>query len=185
MMDPELQNEKRRYLDNEVLTLTIQGAHSTRGVPVYTDNRHSEPLKQFVRCRLPELGSKYRGGSVSDLKHIQNIEGLANDLTAHFHAILHGQKFRIGISQKLLNLYLKYQWVLGWIPEPPHCLFDFVVIRKLKLPQRISWTEMDSREDYLILVNAVRKIAQHAGLSIASWELREWSGPSGRGTTSK
>jgi hypothetical protein len=184
-MGPELQNEKRRYLDNEVLTLTIQGAHGTRGKRVYTDNRYSEPLKQFVRSRLPELGPKYREGGVSDPEHVQNIEGLANDLTARFQAILHRQRFRIGISQKLLNLYLKYQWVLGWIPEPPHCPFDFDVISKLKLPQRINWTELDSREDYLILVSAARKIALQAGLSIASWELREWSGRSGRGTKPK
>lgn len=184
MIADENKDHKRRYIDNEILTLTIQGAHATRGglSPYRERGLDSTLLKLFVRARLPELSLGYLAGGVSDLDHVRNIETLANDLTDRFQSILYRERFRIGISQKLLNLYLKYQWVLGWIPEPPHCPFDANVIGKLQLANRINWTELDSSEDYLVLVTAARDLARQVGLSIASWELREWSGQSGRGS---
>lgn len=174
----ELHVFQKRFLENEALTLTLTGAlasHSTI-YSVLAEPPERKKLRDTLRKRLPDLAREYSEKQITESQHIQNIETLAEDLTTRFASLLEGRRFRIGIAQKLLNLYLKYCWALGWIPEPPHCPFDEKIIKKLSLEKRINWTEVDSIEDYRKLVESTREKARTLNLSIAQWELKHWQG---------
>jgi hypothetical protein len=81
--------------------------------------------------------------------------------------------YPFGIAQKLLNVYLKYQWCSGWIAEPPHCPIDRTILTKLRLERRFIWTTM-TRGDYRVAINELKRIASRDGLSPARWELNEF-----------
>ena len=62
-------------------------------------------------------------------------------LTNSFPDVLYEKKIPIGIAQKAVNLYLKYMWCFGWIPEPPHCRIDRTVLEAVD--DQDDWTKMD------------------------------------------
>jgi len=193
---------QRQFLRDVTLEITerqarresITAAFQTRNeaFPVYRERELSEDEKTTVReCLsrfLAELGSRYRNPVTDDNEHTGAIKRIADELTARYGALLHDGRFRIGIAQKALNLYLKYLWCLGKIPTPPHCPFDKGVIdrlrptiRQLGLQDPPPWTELDSIEDYQPLVTAARSLAEPKGWSIAEWELRHWRPDSAAG----
>ena len=91
-----------------------------------------------------------------------------------FGAILRGGRYRYSSAQKLLNLYLKYQWCLGHVAEPPHCPVDRIVLSMTSLKNKANWTEIDSRHEYMQLIDAIREQADRDGLSIAAWEMTNY-----------
>jgi hypothetical protein len=76
---------------------------------------------------------------------------------------------KIGHAQKGLNLYLKYMWCAGWIPEPPHCPYDRIVLQFVPECKNMLWTKLDSMADYNRIVEC-SKIAA-CGKSLSIWEL--------------
>lgn len=80
-------------------------------------------------------------------------------------------RFRIGVAQKALNLYLKYLWCLDRIPVPPHCPFDSTVLRELEL--EFSWTRSSKIEDYKSWVEHAKVAA--GTKTLAEWELQLWN----------
>ena len=169
-----LEDLKRSFLKNEFLTLTISGALAAHSdvYSIASNDSRREGLRKRIRERLPQLEENYVAGQISEEDHVRKIQCLAGELTTDFKEILYAGRFRLGTAQKLLNLYLKYCWSVGWNPEPPHCPFDGRIIKKLSLPEPINWTELELVEDYWTLVEAARKKA--APCSIAVWELKEW-----------
>lgn len=83
--------------------------------------------------------------------------------------ILKNGTYKYGVAQKLLNLALKYYWCLGYIPEPPHCPVDRIIIDKTQLKGKVNWTEIEDEHEYRQVIEAVRKIAGTE--SLARWEL--------------
>ena len=114
---------QRQFIETGLLSDTISGAfqHAT----VYNDQANVDARQRLgvaLRKKLKELSVLYFHGAV-------------------------GGRFRIGVAQKALNLYLKHLWCLDWIYEPPHCPFDNGIIRLLRpTPRETLWTQMDSRE---------------------------------------
>jgi hypothetical protein len=106
--------------------------------------------------------------------HLKEICSLADYLTTNHSETLKNGRFRIGTAQKALNLYLKYLWCIGAIPEPPHCPFDFQIIKRLPGIRQVPWTRLDDAESYKLLVTAARRAA--GPLSIARWELEVYNG---------
>ena len=80
-------------------------------------------------------------------------------------------RIRIGTTQKVLNLYLKYLWVLNKIPEPPHCPFDGIIIDMMELNEPIRWTKFDDIDVYNKLINKVKD----EKMTVAEWELGKWN----------
>jgi len=169
-----MDKDKLEFINNEILTLTILGGLG-RGYPVYkkgVQDKNRDKLKNFLREELPNYSKKYKN-KIDGNKHIKNIEKFADDISSKFSEILKGKRLKIGRAQKLLNLYLKYLWVLGWISvAPPHCPFDSVVISKLNL--NIRWTK-SNKKDYIKLAEKAKKVASSKNLSIAEWELQIWN----------
>jgi hypothetical protein len=118
-----------------------------------------------------ELLPKYINGC-SEAEHYSNINRLEKSGSRYgVHLLTNGYPF--GIAQKLLNVYLKYQWCSGWIPEPPHCPIDRTILAKLQLESRLIWTTM-RESDYRVAINELKSVASHDRLSPARWELNEF-----------
>jgi len=187
-----LDQEKWHFLNAELLASSISGAFQRAGV--YTDKKFDHRHKQLhkkLRSLLVEYAKAY-DSDISDETHNKNIQDLADNLSQEFGDILRGRRFRIGIAQKALNLYLKYLWCVGRIRSPPHCPFDFQIISRLDLEEtERRWTEIDSIDVYNTWVeSAKRKAGQDRYPSLAEWELHIWQSgmdnpaPVTRGTAS-
>jgi hypothetical protein len=168
-----LSNEKWRFLEGEFLTNSIDGALQHAGIYSATapDKRRNE-LREHLRDSLRRVAREYEKSStpVSDQDHYRNIQSLADEFSSNFGGIMK-DRFRVGVAQKALNLYLKYLWCWGRIPIPPHCPFDSTVLRELDLES--SWTRSFKIESYKSWVEHARAAA--GTKTLAEWELRLWN----------
>lgn len=173
-----LRVHSRRFLEDQfhgmVLQATVQRAR------IYAPDSSEESREEFRRAlwaQLDQLTPSYRL-AVGEPEHIGNIQRLASRLSRLHGSTLREGRFRIGPAQKALNLMLKYHWSAGWIPEPPHCPLDAIIIGKLPGDVRLNWTDLDSVPDYRRLIEAARVTAAAYGLSLAQWELAAYLGAS-------
>ena len=174
-----------RFLDRETFMLTVLGAFGHNGT--YCDGVHErqklclrKTLRDWLESRLEAYGSR----CVDGRDHAANIQDLSSALSeCHADILLEGI-FRIGTAQKALNLYLKYGWARGIVPEPPHCPLDRKVLAKIgKCPstagchicRKVPWTQIRSIEQYVHFIDHAKVTAAGAGLSIARWELQNWN----------
>jgi len=164
---------QEHFLKDELFSLTLMATVQRSGVyrPGISE-RERKAFQSALRTRLEQVAQGY-ASKVSDETHIKNILELSAQLSAAHAGLLQGNRFRIGAAQKALNLYLKYLWCIGKIPEPPHCPFDFQIIAKLPGYKGPSWTVLDSEDDYRDLVKAAKLKAQ--GSSLAAWELETYN----------
>ena len=164
---------KEKFLRNEFFTMTMLGALGRS--KTYLDSASKadkECFRKALRERLDDISMEYTT-QINEENHLSNIKNLSKDLTAQFTHCLRKGKFRIGIAQKALNLYLKYLWCVGLIATPPHCPFDSIIINHLPNCGDLCWTSIDTIEDYQKLVVAARTKANDKPL--AQWELSIWT----------
>ncbi len=118
-----MDEQQRSFLKDEFFNCTIRGAFQR--ARVYTaeakDNGR-EGFRKALRSSLEQLEAHYRE-PVEDEDHIRNIEILSSRLSIDHAKVLVAGRFRIGVAQKALNLYLKYLWCIGGVSTPPHCPF--------------------------------------------------------------
>lgn len=174
---------KWEFVEDQMISNSILAALQRANVyadPVAYTDQNRKKLRDNLADLLRDFANQYKTSITSD-KHKENIRKIADDLTARFRDknLLRNDRFRIGIAQKALNLYLKYLWSLDKIARPPHCPFDFGIIAKLPLTDQqkkdLQWTELDSLDDYQALVDAgMEKIKVTGHASLADWELAEW-----------
>jgi hypothetical protein len=169
-MNPkELSELQRTFLHDEIWLLSFRGAFGranvyAKGAPEKERIGFRKYLRETISTTV--LG-KYKQ-TVSSESHIQELLQIKGAVPETYLNILRDRTFRLGVLQKLMNLYLKYLWCLGWIPEPPHCPFDRTIIEELGV-RGIDWTKSDSEEEYNQLVDAAKKLA--GARSIAEGEL--------------
>lgn len=164
-----MNTHQEQFLRDEFFSLTLMATVQRAGVyRPDTPERERKAFQSALRQHLEQIAQGYKA-KVSEEAHIMNILGLSTNLSIAHAGILQSGRFRIGTAQKTLNLYLKYLWCLGKIPEPPHCPFDFQIIAKLPAYKGPSWTVLDIEDDYRNLVKAAKAKAQD--FSIAVWEL--------------
>lgn len=163
---------KERFLKNEFLTMSVLGALGRSNTySKSASEKDKDSFRNALRKKLEEIGETYFS-PISEETHCSNIKKIADDLTVLFsHCLING-RFRIGIAQKAFNLYLKYLWCTGFIPVPPHCPFDSIIIGLLPECTGMNWTELDNVDDYKKLVKAAQNIA--SSKTIAEWELEIW-----------
>lgn len=122
-------------------------------------------------CLITRAADRYKQGGVCDCEHCDIIEGIASTLSQNHPQILIEEKLRFGTSQKAFNLYLKFLWCLGCIPEPPHCPVDGVILKIGGISG--SWTRCDSKKQYMEWIQELRTKAYPAKLS--EWEYELWN----------
>lgn len=160
---------QQAFIEDELFGLTLQGTVQRSGL--YRAGLTEGDRKAFqsgLKTWLTKLLEHYRN-SVDEQQHCANIEDLANSLSAEYAQVLADGRMKIGHAQKALNLYLKYMWCAGRIPEPPHCPFDRIVLQFVPECKNMLWTRLDSMADYNRIVER-SKIAA-AGQSLSVWEL--------------
>ena len=164
---------QERFLKDELFSLTLMATVQRAGVyrPGTTERERKE-FRLALQKRLEKTAQSY-ASKVSEDTHITNIIELSTQLSAAHGEVLQRNRFRVGTAQKALNLYLKYLWCIGRIPEPPHCPFDSQIIAKLPTYKGLGWTALDSEDAYRDLVKAAKTKAQ--GCSLAAWELETYN----------
>ena len=165
---------------------SIQAGFAARNeeYPIYDFNsgnfdlKLAKRLKNDVKEFLLEYYKKLSNKAVTEEEHKRLLRALSNKITKKYKAILHGGKFRIGVSQKIINLFLKYLWAAGLIREPHHCPFDNIIKRKIQKYSKdnwlTDWTEMSAMKEYEEYVSATRTASNNESLTIAAWEMKNW-----------
>ncbi|MDQ7003852.1 MAG: hypothetical protein Q9N67_02570 [Ghiorsea sp.] len=170
-----METKKSDFLNYEIWILTFGGGLQRSGV--YTDNVSDANKSEFrnnVRNKINILvKNKYTKSSVTSKEHISNLIEIQKWINTNHSQVLKNRNIKLGIVQKLVNLYLKYQWCLGLIKTPPHCPFDRIIISKMKLPNPPAWTKLESVDTYKMLVKKATELAGNK--SIAEWELDVFS----------
>ncbi len=170
--------EKQEFLINETLTASVNAAFARAGVYVgEVRDSKKEVLRRDLKQALLALVEDYRIGIPDGEVHLENIQRIADRLKEDHKPILRGGRFRLGIAQKAVNLFLKYMWCMSEIEQPPHCPFDRIVLSAIAKfapkPPLVPWTKMDDPNEYRRYVSAARAAA--AGAPLPEWELRFWS----------
>ena len=148
---------KKTFINSEIWSLTISGAFQRANVykPDVLE-KDKKDLKLMLKGYIDNaILPSYKQGNVSDDVHIENINKVKK-YTSNFDKLLTNGQFNFGISQKLLNLYLKYLWCLDIIPEPPHFPVDRIIQEKLKYKPLIAWTKIETPNEYMSIVNFAR-----------------------------
>jgi hypothetical protein len=170
---------KKEFILNEIWTLTIAGGFGRATVYENSSGEASQRLsfRTSLRSHLDKvIKEEYSKNQVTDERHLENIVELCQLLTKKHGEILSEKTFRLGMGQKVFNLYLKYLWCIGEIAEPPHCPFDSIIIAKLSKENRnVKWTQMTDKATYEKLVKSAKVESSKVGKSIAEWELSMWN----------
>lgn len=173
--------DKNKFLKEEFIMFSIIGGMG-RGKSIYKKNiedKKKVPFKAELKKELFKIGEKYLKEKVSEEDHLIIINDFSNEFSSEPYKILlsedNKERFVIGRSQKIINLYLKYLWCWGLLNQTPHhCPFDSTIISNLRENGSVLsiWTELDSLEEYeKCVVEAKRKAERYNFKSIAEWEL--------------
>lgn len=172
-MKANLNNIKRDFLIEEIWLLTFGGAFQHSGIyKANTKEKERTYFRNILKGYIEQVVLKKYKQPVSDEDHLENIISISN-YTASFKEVLKAP-INIGISQKLLNLALKYYWCLGLLPEPPHFPVDRIIQQKIYKQPLVNWTQLDTKDIYLQIINDARTLAKQNNLSLAQWELENF-----------
>jgi hypothetical protein len=171
LIDEHVEQSKDQFVKREIAYLTILA--SFQHAKIYAE--HASPaeradVRNSLCNELELLADDYVRGPVSDENHVQHIVAFADKMTKRHVRVLHESRFRVGIAQKAVNLYLKYCWCFGrTLNPPPHCPFDRTIIQSLPGCEDINFTQFDDVETYRRLATAAK--AEAGSQSMAEWEL--------------
>ncbi|MCW5521112.1 hypothetical protein J1N09_14785 [Aureitalea sp. L0-47] len=174
---------KGKFLNNEIWILTFGGGFQRANI--YKKN-HPETVRtafrSALRNKIEELVSKDYKVSVFEDSHIENIQSLVT-FSKNLKVANVSIPINFGVAQKLLNLYLKYQWCLGNLKEnPPHFPVDRLIqielnkeAKKMNLPRLKveAWTQFEDDVNYRKIIDHAKAIRDRKDkkLSLAELEL--------------
>lgn len=154
-------NEEQRYfLKNQFWQYSKKAAFARASVYKFADEQTppeqgkiKKSLHRKLHNAIENLLPQYEAGKVTPEQHLKNI-----DFVKH-SANKNAQWYRVnfGVSQKLLNLYLKYLWCAGIIRhEPPHFPVDRVIQNKVINTVVHNWTQIDTVKEYKNIIEKSR-----------------------------
>jgi hypothetical protein len=175
-------NKKDEFLIKEIMQNSISASFQTRNeeFPIYNYENLDLNSAKYLRNEIKDFLLLYLHNykTIDEKGHIAKIKELSDILSSKYSKILYNGRFRIGISQKVINLFLKYMWSIGKIDVPYHCPIDNIIkIKVLKGLKNITlkdWTELDNIKDYLKYIELIRIKSINSNISIAEWELENW-----------
>ena len=160
--------KKREFAEKEILSLVFQSA-LIRGFTFYkkgADKKRLVIFRAYLSEQLDKFAKKYPGEEY--IKILNDFQKEINN--SEYTDILNDGKITFGRVQKLLNLYLKYQWAFGFKKdEPPHCPIDSIILGEIKW-KGLSWTKPEFTEgEYKKAIDTCKK--KSGNTSLAQWEL--------------
>jgi len=179
---------KSEFIINELWVLSIAGAFQRANI--YAPNaldKSKTAFKKDLKNYLEQLVKDQYFNEVDQQTHITNIYALA-EYSKKFKTLLKNGQLNFGVSQKILNLFLKYLWCLKLVPTPPHFPVDRIIQVTLnkkakengfKTRQILPWTQFEDKNDYLEIINFAEKIKNvvkaYTNMSLAEMELALFS----------
>jgi hypothetical protein len=162
--------KREEYIIKEIWILTISGAFQRANIYKPNVEKEKTKFKSDLFLLIDGIAKEYVN-DVSETKHLKNINSIKKELQQYQHILQEGQ-LNFGVSQKLLNLYLKYLWCLGKIPKPPHFPVDRRIQEKMRFSVK-SWTKNDFNEEkYKIIIEEAKKLAiEFQFQNVAEFEL--------------
>ena len=176
--------KKIGFIENMVMMSVLQASLS-RGKPVYIQSVSREEkegvdlekvqFREYVALKICEQVELYRQSNPVNIeKHLVTLQEQIDNRWSHL-LYTHGQQrgwVTFGRVQKLLNLYLKFCWALGWVDtEPPHCPLDALILKRVGWIGP-SWTDPEfKKEHYEHAIELCKKEADIAKKSVSVWEL--------------
>lgn len=170
---------KRQFMMDEIWMLSVAGAFQRAGI--YKNKSFSESKREEFRAEVRGIVDKwvcYLLQAKDDSEYIDKLERIRdaiNEIGKKYSGDV--SEFHLGKVQKLVNLYLKYQWCIGLIDNTHvlHCPFDRTILESLGIND--AWTqsagsECENRKRYKGWVEAARKKAGDGKQSIAEWEVK-------------
>jgi len=175
---------KSKFIINELWNLSVAGA--LQRATIYTPNALENAKNKFktdLKNYLERLVQEQYFKEVDENAHLANIHALSA-YTEKYGKLLRNGKINFGVSQKILNLFLKYIWCLKLIPTPPHFPVDRIVQTELNkkasasgMPSKKikSWTQFKDETDYLEIIKFAQTLQENnknfSNMSLAEMEL--------------
>ena len=155
---------KQDVIEGMVVRMTLDGAFQRAKIynsEAEVSDKQRIHFRNSIALTLESTLIKIQAkNKYCDTEHYQTIEEFVERIGREHDNILHENRLRIGIGQKLINLYWKCSWILKPDITPlAHCPFDSVIIKKLG--SKIPWTKDINMADYQDLVRAAYLIAGH------------------------
>ncbi|MAU17157.1 MAG: hypothetical protein CMH46_16640 [Muricauda sp.] len=161
---------QNKFIYNEIWTLTFGAAFQranvyVKGAKSDEKKKFKKYLQQFIETDI--LPVYQNNNKIDDKTHIHQIKSISDASHGYISSniLSNNHRLNFGVSQKLLNLLLKYLWCLFDYPEPPHFPLDrriqeslFVLAKKSNiLPKSIvSWTQINDSDDYMAIIEYIR-----------------------------
>ena len=176
-MNDKVVDAKKELIDSIVFSISKNGAFQRNRIYCKSlDDKDFLKFKNYLKSKLKNIIKEITNSKTyTDEDHYNTIIKFASDVSRDYKDCLSNKSFSIGTSQKLINLYWKSCWLLlENIPEPIHCPFDGIIIKRLgKEVRKVRWTSITTIEQYKELVISVKKIVGE--YSIAEWELIQYN----------
>lgn len=192
-MDRTQDFDKKQFIIEECMLFSVQAGLQTRNknYPIYSSDKsgyeahdikydydNTSKLKYEIFDFLIKYLEEIRFNGIDEEIHLKRISDLADTLSSKFKPVLHEGRFRIGVAQKIINLFLKYMWSMNEISLPIHCPIDGIVKSQIKRKnyalKLVDWTSFDSITEYVRYIDVIRSIAEVHNMSIAEWEFHNW-----------
>jgi hypothetical protein len=164
--------EKREFILSELWMLTINAAFQRANVyKSHITESDRVVFKKQLKNYVNSISTTYVSNTIDHNKHIENIQSISA-FSKKFSNILNNGKLNFGISQKLLNLHLKYLWCMDIIKIPPHFPVDRIIQLELKINTPYPWTKMIDENDYLKIIDIAEKALSKELENLAELELQ-------------
>lgn len=184
-MDKNKQDFLKKYnpTRSEVVAQSKAIAAAVQHNKLYSENIQLTAKKKIRATwviELTKIADKYKKPRTvsefeDDFLSMQNIMN-ANYLEYFRSGHKAGDGFRISHAQKSLSVYLKHLWCMGVIDTPPICPIDNVVLKLTEARgSDATWTFVNCLEEHRKKFRFVQQMAAKAGMSVAEWEIFNFS----------
>jgi hypothetical protein len=133
-------------------------------------------FKDACKERLNNLGIRYYAWEWDGKRYCDEISNFSVEMSRQFEKCLCEGRLRIGTSQKMISLYLKYLWLDGDSSKKPiFAVVDRQVLRLLGGSTVQSWTRIVDIDRYIDIQKRIDKKAREGGYGDGStWESEIW-----------
>lgn len=168
---------KKQFINKEIWLLSTMGAFQRANI--YKQNISEAKKNDFkanLNTYITNLADNTYKDVISEEKHLKTIWSVSEFTKNNFNSILNNGGLNFGVSQKLLNLYLKYKWCIEAIPTPPHFPVDRIIQKRLKVPKIYAWTQIETEKPYLEIIKHAKKVLHNSEYkSLAELELHTFN----------